>query len=645
VNNVPQSRLTNAVVRTDSRPRTKVTAGLIALAAIVCLARLLQWQVIERDRLLAAAASQSSASIVQSPPRGTITDSSGVVVLATTVMRYRLTALPGRMAASERPAVAARLAELIGGEAGDSERIRALLESGRTRVTIHPGVDDAAAERIQSAVSSGELTGLSLEQVRLRSYPQPGGSPGTSLASQVLGFVNSDGLGQYGVEGYYDEALAGSARVTDVSRDTSGNLSTVEVAAGHPGVDLQLCIDARIQSMVEQEIAVAGVADLADSVSMVVMDPYTGAVIASASWPSFDGNSYGVTAARDPSRFMDPVISSVYEPGSVMKALTATAALEEGVASPSTIYNDERVLYLDDGVTRVRNSDLKSRGPISMTEALAYSRNIVFSKVALSLGDTTTAAANRLYATWLRFGVGGRTGVDLAGENQGIVRDPSETRWRQIDLANASFGQGVGVTLMQLATFYSSLVNGGVLVRPRVVAAVNGVPTPITVRGTATTPAVSRQMIQMTSSVLQIAPFYRQAAAIPSFVYGGKTGTAQIWMPDAKNGVGAYDQEHFNFTFIGWFGRTAPEYVIATTIHHATPKHMAVGWWQNKIESWELFRRVAQDIISVYGITPAAVSDSRSTSPAHPGSPGPSAPVAPAVGGVSLPTRREARGG
>jgi hypothetical protein len=152
-------------------------------------------------------------------------------------------------------------------------------------------------------------------------------------------------------------------------------------------------------------------------------------------------------------------------------------------------------------------------------------------------------------------------------------------------------------------------------------------------------------MIQMTSSVLQIAPFYRQAAAIPSFVYGGKTGTAQIWMPDAKNGVGAYDQEHFNFTFIGWFGRTAPEYVIATTIHHATPKHMAVGWWQNKIESWELFRRVAQDIISVYGITPAAVSDSRSTSPAHPGSPGPSAPVAPAVGGVSLPTRREAWGG
>jgi cell division protein FtsI/penicillin-binding protein 2 len=153
VSTVPQSRLTNPVVRTDSRPRTKVTAALIALAAIVCLARLLQWQVVERDRLLAAAASQSSASIVQSPPRGTITDSSGVVVLATTVMRYRLTALPGRIVASERPVVAVRLAGLIGGEAGDADRIRALLESGRTRVTIHPGLDDAAAESIRSAVS------------------------------------------------------------------------------------------------------------------------------------------------------------------------------------------------------------------------------------------------------------------------------------------------------------------------------------------------------------------------------------------------------------------------------------------------------------------------------------------------------------
>ncbi len=609
----------------------------IMLAAVICCARLVQWQVFDRARLLAAAEKQTSGTVVQAPVRGTITDSSGTVILATTVIRYRLVAQPDAIPSVDRASVAAQLAALTDGGASEATRMTDLLNAGRPRAVLATALDDQVAVRVRSAIADGALPGISLEEQRVRSYPQPGGGAGTSLASDLLGFVNSDGVGQYGLEGYYNDELSGAPRVTSVQRGDGGALQSVELAAGRPSVDLQLCVDARLQTMVEQEVTVAGIADRAESASVIVMDPYTGAVLSSASWPSYDANDYGATAARDPSRFMDPAVSNVYEPGSVMKVLTSVAALEAGTATPSTIIQDEKVLVLDNGATKVRNANLQSKGALTLTEALAFSRNIVFSKVALGLGSTTSAAAERLYQTWMRFGIGGRTGVDLAGENQGLTNDPTQGRWRQIDLANASFGQGVATTLMQLAVAYSAIVNGGVLVRPRVVSAVNGVPVPITSRGTATTPEVSKELIQMTAAAPKIVPLYARLAALPSYVYGGKTGTAEIWLKDANGGKGAFDTAHYNFTFIGWFGRTAPEYVIAVVLRHATPVITGPGHMTNAIESYELFRRVAQDMIALYGITPAAVGDSRLTSPTHPGAPEPSAPVVPAVGGV-LPT-------
>jgi len=632
-------------LRTDAPRRAGLATFLLVTIGIACLARLLYWQVLDRQRLLDAAQAQAAQSIVEAPVRGTITDSSGTVVLATTVLRQRLTARPVAIPAAERPAIAKRLAELVGGGATAEASFGALLASGRAWGVLHPGLEDDPAARVREAIAAGELPGIGLEQVRFRSYPQPGGVGGTSLASQLLGFVNADGVGQYGVEGYYDAALAGAARVTSIERAADGSLKTTESAAGRPSADLRLCIDARVQAMVEQEAAVAGISDGAESVSVVVMDPYTGAIISSASWPSYDANDYAAVASRNPQLLADPTISSTYEPGSVMKAITAVAALEDGVATPQSLYQDEKVLLLDNGASKVRNANLQSRGTLSLTEALAYSRNVVFTKVALQLGATTASAADRLYASWLRFGIGGQTGVDLAGEERGIARDPGAERWRQIDLANASFGQGVSTTLMQLAVAYSAMVNGGILVRPRVVAAVDGVPTPITARGAATTPEVSRQMIQMTAAAPKIVPLYQRLAALPAYVYGGKTGTAQIWRKDANGGQGAFDERHYNFTFVGWFGKTAPDYVIAVSIRRATPVVHGPGLMENRIESFELFRRVAQDLISVYGITPASVSDGRSTSPAHPGSPEPSAPALPAVGGVPLLPVRPGRPG
>ncbi|MFM9129032.1 MAG: peptidoglycan D,D-transpeptidase FtsI family protein [Candidatus Limnocylindrus sp.] len=632
-------------VRTDSNGRANFLTLVLILIVGVCVARLGYWQVVARDQLLEAAEAQLRTTVTSEPIRGTITDRTGAVVLATTVLRHRLLSQGSVVSAADRAATADALATSLALTPAAEARVRAALESGRKWAVLLPALDEAQTDIVRGEIAASRVRGVTLEEVRVRLYPQPGGGVGTSLASHVLGFVNADGRGQYGLEEYYNEQLAGAASVSTTVRGATGQLETTQVTAGRTSANLQLCIDATLQTLVEQEVTTAGIADDAESVSAIVMDPYTGAIISSASWPSYDANNFGVTAARDPSRFINPATTSVYEPGSVMKSITSVAALESGLYGPSTYIQDEEILTLDNGATKVRNSDLKSKGSMTLTAALAWSRNIVFSKVGLSLGGDTREAAAQLYATLLRFGFGGKTGIDVVGESQGLVNDPADRRWREIDVANASFGQGVGTTLIQLAVAYSALVNGGVLVRPRLVEAVDGVTIPITVRGTATTPEVSAQLVRMTGQVTSSVPVYAKLTRMDGYAYGGKTGTAQIWLKEADGGKGAWDYEHYNFTFVGWVGKTSPEYVIAISIRRGTPVTQRQGAIVNRIESFELFRRVAQDLISVYNIPPAvAAAAGGLTSPTHPGVPEPSAPVAPAVGG-DLPTFRSVRRG
>ena len=630
------------VVRTDAQGRALIVAAVLIAAGSLCFGRLAQWQLVDRERLLEAAGSRISDTAVADPLRGTITDRSGSVVLASTVMRQQLVAQTSALSAEEKSSVRDTLITLLQLDGEAASRLTAGLNSTRQWSILHPGLTDQEAELVRSAATAGQLPGIGLTPVRMRYYPQPGGAAESSLASHILGFVNGDGAGQYGSESYYNELLAGSRQITRTERGADGIERQVEVAAALPGADLQLCIDAGLQTLVEQEVAAAGVANQAESVSVVVMDPFSGDILTSASWPSYNANRYNVTAARDPSRFIDQTISSVYEPGSVMKAVTSVAGIESGAVTPQTVINDQSVLRLDDGVNSVRNADHRSKGALTLSEAFAWSRNVIFSKVALSLGKSTSEASQRLYATWLRFGFGGKTGIDLSGESQGLVNSPATQRWSELDLANGSFGQGVSVTLMQLATAYSAMLNGGVLVRPRVVHAINGVEQPITTRGIATSGRVSSQIIEMTKGLTRIVPLYNRLASIPSYASGGKSGTAQIWLTKEKNGgTAGWDKRHFNFTYIGWIGRTAPEYVVAVSIRRGTPIVNTQGNILNRIESFELFRRVAEELASLFNIPPAApATGSGSTSPAHHRAPEPSALVGLLVGGDPL--RRQA---
>ena len=381
--------------------------------------------------------------------------------------------------------------------------------------------------------------------------------------------------------------------------------------AGEPGTDLRLTIDAGLQLRVEQELLAAWVADRAKRASAVVMDPYTGEIYAMATYPAYDANDYKGIASEDPGRFVDPIVSTVYEPGSVFKMMTAATALQAGTVTPSTRIKDVGTLRLDNGKTKIDDADRKGMGWMSFEDGIAYSRNVVAAKVALSLGKTTRDSSAMLYDMWTRLGYGQPTGIDVAGEVGGIVRDPALTPWREIDLANGAFGQGVAVTPIQLAMAYAALMNGGTLVQPHVVKAVGEHDVNVAQRGQVVDGALSSTLIKMMQHVITEVPFYRDRTLVPGYDVGGKTGTAQIWDPKANGGHGAWKVNLFNYSFIGYIGRETgvPDLVVAIRIEEARPTVVKVGRLEMPVMSFELFRRIATDAIS----TPDLLADRPAT--------------------------------
>jgi stage V sporulation protein D (sporulation-specific penicillin-binding protein) len=570
-------------------------------------ARLAYWQVVRGDELSAMAVKQSSMRYEIPSERGSIYDRTGTVVLATSVSRDLLAANPKLLTPPRRAEVAAKLVEVLGLEGEAAEKLTARMTSEKEYVPLARDLEPAISDRIR-AMSAGkdpELSGLILEPQQVRLYPQAGGGPNTTLAAHLLGFVNREGAGQYGVEQYYQDDLAGMGSVVAAQRDASGNAvpdtSTV-LEEGYAGQNLTLTIDASLQVAVEQELLSAWIADRAKRVSAVVMDPYTGEVVAYASYPSFDANDYQAIAAEDPGVFIDPIVSTVYEPGSVFKMMTATAALGDGTVTTKSKIRDTGTLRLDGGRARVDDADHKAMGVMTFEDAIAYSRNVVAAKVALKLRKSTKASSLRLFDEWRTLGFGEPSGIDVANEVGGLVRDPNVTPWRQIDLANGAFGQGVAVTPIQLAQAFSAMLNGGVLVQPRVVRSVGDRETSPITRGRVMSEKLSATLTKLMNHVITEVGFYRSRTLIPGFEVGGKTGTAQIWDNEKK----AWKVNLFNYSFIGYVARDPgrPDLVVAVRIEEGTPTVVRRGLLEMPVMSFELFRRIAHNAINTPDLVP-----------------------------------------
>lgn len=554
------------------RPRRlRLLFALFAIASLVLAGRLAYWQTFGRAELLARATDQVRSDLVVAAQRGVIRDRNGAI-LATTVELRSLYALPSRIPEADRPHVAKQLGVFLGRDPGP---ILAALNSGAEWLYVQRWLPEETA----NAIAGLHVPGLGFQNEPKRLYPNE------AIGAAVLGFVNDNGDGVNGVEGYYDAALRGTDGRLVVERDPANRDLAVglrEAIAPRNGADLVLTIDLVAQTAAERELAAAMKKEKAASGSILVVDPSDGSIRALASAPTFDP---AAVRLADPESLRDRAISWPFEPGSTMKAMTISAALNEHLVKPSDSYND--VGYTVVGGRRLNNALGKAYGPTTVTQVLERSLNAGAAWVGQKVG------AQRLSDYFARFGFGKPTGVDLAGEVSGTVRPLVE--WYPVDVGTASFGQGMSVSPLQLAMAYAALANGGTLYRPYVVASRRDAdgehrtaPLAVTQVVTTETAATVRGMLLST-----VDNGIAHNAAIAGFSVAGKTGTAQIASPD-----GSYVDDLYVSSFAGFFPADDPKYVVLVVLEK--PDSRLLG----TLTATDAFKGVAQDILRYARIQP-----------------------------------------
>ena len=594
------------LARTDSRARALLLLLVASVVATGIGARLAWWQIVERDQLATMAYRQLAQNEDLPATRGEITDSSGVL-LATSVELQSVFATPPSIEDPE--SAAALLAPTLGMELND---LRERLTSGEQWVWLKRRVEPSVSDRVRNM----HLAGIGMLPETKRVYPVQGISPRTTLGAQIIGFVNLDGVGQYGIESSEDDLLAGLPGSITAQEDVIGRQiadSVYELRQPVDGSDLRLTIDAGLQHLLEAAMWGTYRRNAAQGATGVVMDVKTGAVLALATFPSYDANKYGTL---DPELFTNPAVSSQYEPGSVMKAFTVAAALDAGAITTRDTFKDDNNLRIGD--VRIQNADRYTspygHGRITAGDVLKLSNNVGAAKIGLTLGR------ERLYQAFRRFGFGEPTGIEISGEASGVVWNPDGANGSgDLTAAQNAFGQGLSVTAMQLVAGYAAIGNGGELVTPHVVA---GWTTPDGVYHDAESPTPQRIMRKETAdTVLRLLTDavdngIAQPASIPGYSVAGKTGTAQIAGPittRVRTGTNAHGKPifetstHFGYidgwidsSFISLMPASDPKIVTLLLIHRPA----TWGLYQMAQRPDDLFRDLAPEILSYLAIPP-----------------------------------------
>lgn len=388
----------------------------------------------------------------------------------------------------------------------------------------------------------GRLSGLEFKAHPQRSYPEG------ALASNVLGFVNREGRGYFGVEEKYNDLLAGVPVQVLVPTDPN---KAYEIPHVPDGTTLVLTINRDLQAATEKILDDALATYGAQGGTIIVMDPRTGELLAIASTPRMDLNQFWNYASiyHNASEF-DTAVSMPYEPGSVMKVLTMAAALDSGTVVPSTPFLDTGSIMV--GGATIHNWDDQAWGPQDMIGCLQHSLNVCLAWVATQMG------AQNFYGYMNRFGFGRLTGVDLAGEAAGRLKVPGDSDWYPVDLATNAFGQGVAATPMQMMMAASSVANDGRMVVPHVLYSMlregRQYNVPPQYAGSPIRTDTAHTLNEMLAISLENES---SGALVPGYRVAGKTGTAQIPTPQ-----GIYDSTSTNASFIGWGPVDDPKFMI-----------------------------------------------------------------------------------
>lgn len=423
--------------------------------------------------------------------------------------------------------------------------------------------------------------GVQIEYGYWRVYPDE------TLAAHVLGFVDLDGNGQYGLEGYYDRELRGQDGEWLGIRGPWGQ-PVMAVLGGYrspqPGADLILTLDRNIQYEAERLLQEGILANKASSGNIIVLEARTGAILAMANFPSYDPAEYWYVASIEEHR--NRCIGAVYEPGSVLKSITLAAALEAQVIRATDTYDDRGSIVV--GEQEIKNSDGKAHGITTMTQLLAYSRNVGAAYVASLLGPT------RFYEMFKRFGFGEHTQVDLIGDERGLMRVPGDPYWHMSDLGRNAYGHGISVTPLQVAVAYGALANGGLMMKPYIVSEMR------TPQGTVrTNPVPLRQVIsadtakQITQLLEEAVKLGMRQAMVPGYRIAGKSGTAEI--PSQEG----YEGKDVIASFVGYGPLPDPRFVVLVKFDRPREKQEGVE------VAAPVFSRLFAFLMNYAGIPPA----------------------------------------
>lgn len=455
-----------------------------------------------------------------------------------------------------------------------------------TYIMIQDYVDAGTVAALQQVIKQLEdagddrLNGLGFKPHFQRSYPEK------SLAANVLGFVARDGRGYFGVEEKYNDLLAGNPVQMWVPRDPNKALDIPKVPNGTTLVlTLHRDLQAKVEGILDEALLEYG----AKNGAIIVMDPKTGEILAMASTPRIDLNNYlDYFQVFDNGSAYNRSIGMAYEAGSVVKILTMAAALDSGIVTPETTYIDTGAITVG-GIT-IQNWNRQPWGQRNMTECLQYSLNVCLAWVASQMGSPT------FYSYMDRFGLGHRTGVDLADEAVGRLKVPGDADWYPVDLGTNAFGQGVTVTPLQMMMAATAIANDGQMVTPHVLYAMlrdgHQYNVPSQYAGSPIKPETARILNEMLAVSLQNES---ASALLPGYRVAGKTGTAQIPTPQG------YDPNHTNVSFIGWGPVDEPQFMIYVWLQEPT-----TSIWSSETAA-PVFSRVAEQTVIALNIPPDLV--------------------------------------
>ncbi|MDW5598206.1 penicillin-binding protein 2 [Conexibacter stalactiti] len=480
-----------------------------------------------------AAATQQVQTVTMPAPRGTITDRRGNV-LAISEVASDISATP--YIVRDKLRAAQQLAPLLGQT--EDETLRKLNTDGGF-VYLGRRVPAQQANKIRRL----DIDGIAFTPSSLRRYPRGW------LASQLLGSSSEEPGGGTGLEYGKDDVLRGQDGVRRIVNDALGEpISIKDQTPIVAGRDVELTLDAGLQEKVESVLEGVGKLYRPRGATAIVMNPQTSEVLALANWPRVDANDPGGAPAYAQ---QNRAVGFTFEPGSTFKAFTVAGALEDGTATPDKTYYLPVELHVADRI--LHDSHARGEETATVSKILAESSNIGAVRIALDMGATR-------FSQWVDiFGFGRRTGVELPGEEIGIV--PTYDDYSGSSIANLPIGQGQAVTPLQMMQAYSAVANGGVLRTPRMIESVGGVRVPLKRGRRIISEQTSSEVREMLRGVLA-AGGTASEAAIPGYDLAGKTGTANKVDPE----TGEYSRERYIASFMGFAPVSDPRLLISVVV-------------------------------------------------------------------------------